>query len=57
MKKFELPQINIERFSVENIVTISTASTAAQAVAANLASNNEGIQSVNIVNWNSLTAE
>lgn len=56
MRKFELPKIKIENFSIENIVTTSTASLAAQSVAADLKTN-INIKSVNIVDWNSLTAE
>lgn len=56
MRKFELPKIKIENFSIENIVTTSTASSAARSVAEGLKTN-VNIKSVNIVDWKSLTAE
>lgn len=53
MEKFELPSINIERFSAENIVTTSRMSLSAQKLKTGLSSS---ASEVNVVDW-SLYAE
>lgn len=55
MKKFKTPKITIETFSAENIVTLSTPSTSAQSLARELEVS--ATSGVNIVNWNTLSAE
>lgn len=47
--KFETPKIKIERFDMENIVTTSVVSTAAQSLASELAVT--ATSGVNVVNW------
>lgn len=50
MKKFELPNIKIEIFLMENVVTTSGISGAAQELAADM-QKTTGSNNVNIVSW------
>lgn len=57
MKKFELPQIKVDAFSVENIVTTSQASVSAQNLSTQMKAANPNLQSVKVVKWDTLTSE
>lgn len=57
MKQFKLPQIKVDAFSVENIVTTSQYSISAQNLSTQMKTENPSLQFVNVVNWNTLTSE